>query len=327
MKVFRSISMFAMASAVAILPFNAPVFTSGVAHAEECQHSKWGKDDELGAANYVSPERTLAATKLVKKGESHPLGIVVNPGMPAFPPRSLSLQVVAPGQNNGRDTTQDFGWPASYNDDIAQLWFGIGPQIDGLGHLGEKNYYYNCNQGKDIVHITGLKKLGLEKVPPLISRGVLIDMAEYKGVEAMNGGDAITEEDVKGAMEAQGVTINEGDVVLIHTGWTDAKLASAPKEWVSTEPGLDNAASVYLASFNPMAVGSDTWGLEVVPPKKGDRVFYGHVELLSKRGIYILETMNTGRLAEENVSEFMFVLGHARITGTVQMIINPVAMW
>ncbi len=327
MRIFKSVVLTALASAVAFFPVNSSGLSIGAAKAEECTHSKWGKDDEIGAANYVSPERTLAATKLVKKGESHPLGIVVNPGMPAFPPRSLSLQVVAPGQNNGRDTTQDFGWPASYNDDIAQLWFGIGPQIDGLGHLGEKNMYYNCNRGKDIVHITGLKKLGLEKVPPLISRGVLIDMAKHKGVEAMAGGQAITEADVKDAMAAQNVTINEGDVVLIHTGWTDAKLESAPKEWVSIEPGLDNAASAYLASLNPMAVGADTWGLEVVPPAKGDRVFYGHVELLAKRGIFILETMNTGRLAAEGVNEFMFVLGHARITGSVQMIINPVAMW
>ena len=76
-----------------------------------------------------------------------------------------------------------------------------------------------------------------------------------------------------------------------------------------------------------MSVGSDTWGLEVVPPAEGDKVFYGHVELLKNNGIYILETMNTGRLAAEEVKEFMFVLGQARIKGTVQMIINPVAMW
>lgn len=64
-----------------------------------------------------------------------------------------------------------------------------------------------------------------------------------------------------------------------------------------------------------------------MPPAKGDKVIYGHVELLKKRGIYILETMDTGRLGKESVHEFMFVLGQARVKGTVQMIINPVAMW
>ena len=128
---------------------------SGV--AEECEPSRWGADDEIGAANYVTPEQVLMAVKLVKKGQSHPLGIVVDPNMPAFPPRSMSLQVVQPGQHNGRSLIQDFGWDVSYNDDLAQLWFGIGPQLDGLGHMGEAGVYYNCNKAVDFIDISGLK--------------------------------------------------------------------------------------------------------------------------------------------------------------------------
>lgn len=303
------------------------VALSNGALAQECEPSKWGPDDEIGAANYVTPERVLAATKLVKEGESHPLGIVVDPNMPAFPPRSTSLQIVQPGQHNGRDLSQDFGWPLVYNDDLAQLWFGTGPQIDGLGHLGESGVYYNCNNAVDFVHITGLKKLGIDKIPPLIGRGVMVDMAKHFGVAAMEGGQVITSEDIKAAASQQGVEIREGDVVLFHTGWTDAKLESDPTAWVSAEPGLNNEAMAYMASLNPMAVGADTWGVDVFPPPEGDKIFYGHVRLLKENGIFILEVMNTGRLASEGVNEFMFVLGQARIKGAVQMIINPVAMW
>ncbi len=305
----------------------AALLTCGPAHAADCRPSKWGKDDEIGAANYVTPDRVLAATKLVKKGMSHPLGIVVDPKMPAFPPRSTSLQIVTPGQHNNRELTKDLGWPIVYNDDLAQLWFGTGPQIDGLGHLGESNLYYNCNDARDFVHITGLKKLGVDKVPPLIARGVLIDMAKHFKVATMSAGQGITPADIDAAMKAQGVVVREGDVILIHTGWTDAMLDKDPKAWVSGEPGLTNVAAVHLAKMNPMAVGADTWGVEAVPPVKGDKVFYGHVTFLKENGVYILETMNTGRLAKEGVNEFMFVLGQARIKGTVQMIINPVAMW
>lgn len=312
-----------LAAAVATVAFGAVA----TAAAADCKPSKWGKDDQIGAANLVTPARVLAATKLVKKGMSHPLGIVVEPGMPAFPPRSVSLQVVAPGQHNGRDLTQDFGWPGSYNDDLAQLWFGIGPQLDGLGHLGESNQYYNCNEAKDFVALTGLTKLGTHNVPPMVARAVLIDMTRHFKVPALAAGQGITPEDIDAAMKAQGVTINEGDVVLFHTGWTDTMLPKDPKTWVSSEPGLTNAAAVHLAKFNPLAVGSDTWGLEAVPPVKGDKVFYGHVTFLKENGIYILETMNTGHLAREGVKEFMFVLGQARVKGAVQMIINPVAMW
>jgi kynurenine formamidase len=295
--------------------------------AAPCKVSKWGADDQIGAANYVTPKQVLMATKLVKKGQSHPLGIVIGSKTPAFPPRSLSLQIVQPGQHNGRDLAQDFGWPVVYNDDIAQLWFGIGPQIDGLGHLGEDGMYYKCNKAVDFIHITGLKKLGVHAIPPLIGRGVMIDMAKHFGVTTMKAGQVIGSADIKAAAAAQGVEFREGDVVLFHTGWTDGMLKSDPKAWVSGEPGLNNEAMAYMATLNPMAVGADTWGVDVVPPPKGDKVFYGHVSLLKENGIYILETMNTGRLAKEGVHEFMFVLGQARIRGTVQMIINPVAMW
>lgn len=82
-----------------------------------------------------------------------------------------------------------------------------------------------------------------------------------------------------------------------------------------------------MGSLNVMAVGADTWGIEPIPAKEGDGVFYGHVVLLKDHGIYLLETMNTGPLVEAGVNEFAFVLGQARIRGTVQMIINPVALW
>ena len=179
------------------------VFSNG-ALAQRCESSKWGPDDEIGAANYVTPENVLAATKLVKEGQSHPLGIIVDPTMPAFPPRSISLQIVQPGQHNGRDLSQDFGWPLVYNDDLAQLWFGTGPQI-GLGHLGESGVYYNCNKAVDFVHIAGLKKLGIHNIPPLVGRGVLVDMAKHFGVAAMDGGQVITSEDIKAAAKQQGV--------------------------------------------------------------------------------------------------------------------------
>lgn len=304
---------------LSILPLNAS--------AQECKPSRWGAEDQIGAANHVDPARVLSASQLVKKGQSHPLGIVVDPAMPSFPPRTMSLQVVQPGQHNGRDLTQDFGWPVVYNDDMAQLWFGIGSQLDGLGHMGEAGMYYNCNAAVDFIDISGLKKLGTHQIPPMIGRGVMVDMARHFGVTTMAAGQTISSNDIKTAAKAQGVTFREGDVVLFHTGWTDGKLKSDPVAWGAGQPGLTNEAFAYMGSLEPMAVGADTWGIDAVPAAPGDKLFYGHVEMLKNRGIYLLETMNTGRLASEEVHEFMFVLGQARIKGAVQMIINPVAMW
>ena len=300
------------------------VATSAVS-ADECVPSPWGADDQIGAANRVTPERTVAAAELVKKGISHPLGIVIEPGMPAYPPRYTELQVVQPNQQFNADL--GVGWEASSNDDVLQMWLGTGPQLDGLGHMGEAGEFYNCNQGKDFSIITGLTKLDISGIPPMVGRGVMIDIAKQMGVDSLQAGQPITSNDIKAAMKSQGVTVGEGDVVLLHTGYTDATLKQNPSLWAGSIPGITNEASVFLAGLKPMAVGADTWGLGAVPPRAGDKIFYDHVVLLKQHGIYILETMNTGRLADEGVHEFMFVLGQARLKGAVQMIINPVAMW
>ena len=303
----------------------ALIVASSAVSAAECVPSPWGADDEIGAANRVSPERTVAAATLVKKGISHPLGIVIEPGMPAYPPRYTQLQVVQPNQQFSADL--GVGWEASSNDDVLQMWLGTGPQLDGLGHMGEAGEFYNCNQGKDFSVITGLTKLDISGIPPMVGRGVMIDIAKQMGVDSLQAGQPITSDDIKAAMKAQGVTVGEGDVVLLHTGYTDATLKQNPAQWGASIPGITNEASVFLAGLKPMAVGADTWGLGAVPPRPGDKIFYDHVVLLKQHGIYILETMNTGRLADEGVHEFMFVLGQARLKGAVQMIINPVAMW
>lgn len=304
----------------------AMCLTATVGYAQDCTPSKWGADDTIGSANLVTPERTLEAAKLIKQGKSMPLGIAIGSDTPAFPPRSLSLQVVQPNQQGGQKLS-GFGYEGNYNDDILQTWIGIGSQLDGLGHLGENGAYYNCLDEKEISVITGLTKLGTHDVPPLVGRGVILDMAAQAGVDVMQAGQSFGSAEIKDAAQKQGVELREGDIILFYTGWTDVTFVENPTLWGQAEPGLDNEGAVYLSSLNPIAVGGDTWGLEAVPPKEGDKVFYGHVTFLKDNGIYILETMNVGPLLDEGVNEFMFVLGQNRITGAVQAMINPVALY
>ena len=294
--------------------------------AQDCAPSKWGADDEIGSANLITPENTLKAAGLIRQGKSMPLGIVIDSETPAFAPRSLNLQVVQPNQQGGQ-RLDGFGYPGVYNDDILQTWVGIGSQIDGLGHLGEGGMYYNCNDEKDFAAITGLTRLGVHAIPPLVGRAVIVDMAAHAGKDHLDAGEHFGSAEIQAAAEAQGVAFREGDIILFHTGWTDAMLEADPTAWVSGEPGINNEGTAWVAGLNPMAVGGDTWGLEPVPAAEGDGTFYGHVILLQQNGIYILETMNTGPLLAEGVNEFFFVLGQARIRGTVQMIINPVALY
>ena len=306
------------------LPFllTAAVAT-GVVADDGCEPSRWGAGDEAGNANLITAESVLAASELVKTGKTYSLGITIDASTPAFPPRGLMLQVVQPGQQQGRVAFPN----STYNDDVFQGWFGIGSQIDGLGHVGAPGgMFYNCNDAKDFAFLTGLNKLGIEKVPPIVARGIVLDMAGHFGVEHMEAGQFFDVEDVQAVEKKQGTPVREGDVVLFHTGWTDAKLEADPEAWVSAEPGQTEEVASYLASRNVVAVGADTWGVDVVPPPDQTRPFQGHVILLKENGIYIFETMNTGPLVRDGAFEFLFVLGHAKVRGAVQMIINPIAI-
>lgn len=304
----------------------AALFASAsLSYAQEADWypSKWGAEDTLGAANYLTPERALSAAGLVKLGKTHALGIITGPETPAFPPRSYDMLVVQPNQI-GETTLGPTG--TVYNDDILHTWVGIGSQIDGLGHIGINHTYYNGNEAIDFAKPAGLTKFGVENTPPIVTRGVVLDMAGLNGVEMMEEGQAISAEDIQAAEEAQGVTIREGDVVLLHTGWLDI-IDSDPERFASVEPGLSLSGAEYLVDKGVVAIGADNWALEVIPFEEGTGVFEVHQYLLPKNGTYILENMNTGPLVEDDVSEFMFVLGSPRLAGSVQAIINPVAIY
>ena len=298
--------------------------TTALAQDEEtsCKPSRWGPDDELGNINLIDEKSVQRAVKLVRTGRTYSLGITIDATTPAFAPRSLSLQIVQPGQQESARPNAGM----TYNDDVFQGWFGIGSQLDGLGHLGFDGMYYNCNHARDFAHISGLTKLSTDKVPPMVARGIVLDVAAHYGVAHLDAGQHFSVADVKAIAKRQRTPIKEGDVVLFHTGWTDAKLDSDPEAWVSGEPGQSEEVAQYLADKNVIAVGADTWGLDVVPAQVAERPFQGHVILLKEHGIYILETMNTGPLVRDGVFEFLFVLGQAKVRGAVQMFINPIAI-
>src|SRR5262250_71327 len=137
------------------------------AQQQTCFPSKFGPTDEIGAANNLTPAKTLAASKLVTKGKAYRLGIETNKNTPAYPPRTWAVTIVQPGQTMGTTIGPN---KATYNDDIITGWVGIGSQIDGLGHLGIDNVYYNCNKAPDFVKVDGLTKLGIETVPAIATR-------------------------------------------------------------------------------------------------------------------------------------------------------------
>jgi kynurenine formamidase len=285
--------------------------------------SKFGPKDEIGSANYLTPALAAEAAKLVKTGKTYSLGITVNTSTPAFPPRTCAIYIVQPGQTGSADGLGPT--KTTYNDDILNCWTGIGTQLDGLGHIGVSDRYYNGLKWGEFATMGGLKKLGADTVPPFVTRGVLLDMAAYYGVDVVKEGTAFNTAEIEGAAKKQGVTIRQGDVVLFHTGWLSL-IEKDPKRYGSVEPGLGRDGARYLVSKNVVAIGADTWGLEAIPFEQGAGVFEVHQILLPMSGTYILENVNTAELAKDKAWEFMFVLGQNKYQGSVQAMINPVAI-
>jgi kynurenine formamidase len=292
------------------------------AAADDWCKSKYGPADEIGAANLLTPQLALEAAKLVKTGKTYRLGVETNSKTPAFGPRSWALVVNQPGQAGGIGLGPT---RTNYNDDIYMGYVGTGSQIDGLGHIGVDNVYYNCNRNSEFVQANGLTKLGVEKIPPFVTRGVLLDMTAYYGKDLLPEGTAFNRKEIDEQARRQGIEIRKGDVVLFHTGW-QALVGKDDKRFISGEPGLGKDGALYLASKQVLAVGADTWGLDAIPFEPGVGVFEVHQILLPRNGIYILENMDTAALAKDKAWEFMFVLGVSRFTGGVQGIVNPVAI-
>jgi kynurenine formamidase len=285
--------------------------------------SKFGPNDEIGNLNHVTPAKTLAATKLVTRGKAYRLGIETNSRTPAFAPRTFSLTIVQPGQAAGATLGPT---KTTYNDDIIAGWVGIGSQLDGLGHIGIDNLYFNCNKAADFAATDGLKKLGIEKVPPIATRGVLLDMAGYFRTDIVKEGTAFNRAEIEGAMKRQGIAaIEKGDVVLFYTGWTKL-IGKDNTRYATVEPGLGVEGAMYLAALEVAMVGADTWGLEVIPFEKDAGVFEVHQTLLPLHGIHILENIDTAEMVKDQAWEFLFTLGPSRITGAVQAIVNPIAI-
>lgn len=285
--------------------------------------SKFGPNDQTGNINHITPAKTLAASKLITKGKTYRLGIETNKDTPAYPPRTFAITVVQPSQIAGNTIGPS---KTTYNDDIIAGWVGVGSQLDGLGHIGIDNLYFNCNKAVDFAMTDGLKKLGVENVPAIATRGVLLDMAGYFNTDIVKEGTAFNRPEIEGAMKRQGISaIEKGDVVLFYTGWLKL-LGQDNKRFGSAAPGLGRDGAKYLASLDVAIVGSDTWSLEVIPFEKDAGVFEVHQFLIPLNGIHILENINTEEMVRDQAWEFLFTLGPARITGGVQAIVNPIAI-
>ena len=295
----------------------------------------WGEGDEAGSTNwYTKPEVVLRALSQIKEGKTYKLGHEYHADMPLFGARKFSLRIPAT-PTGGPFGANKIVW----HDEFLATEIGqVGTQFDGLGHIGvqigadgnrAEMRFYNGFTEAEMGTAYGLAKLGAEKLHPIVARGVLIDFAGARGVDALNAGECMTEDDIKMALEKQGMAdfeFMDGDAILFRYGW-EMHWGDPPK-FNEGSPGLCAETAKWIASLNPGVTGGDTWNATDAVPYPGDEscAFCVHQMLQTRHGIVNQENLALKQLVDDGVYVFAYIYSPVPIRGATGSIGAPIAI-
>jgi kynurenine formamidase len=276
--------------------------------------------DELGAAKLLSPDVTLKALRQVKRGKIYRLAQVLDTDIPQLsdsPTITRSRRFVVargPASRAGSGALSE----------TVELPTHTGTHIDAFGHWYKDDCVFGGRNKEDVWTENGLTDLGIDRCPPLISRGVLFDVAGHKNLEMLESDVAIGSDDLAAVADTAGVKLRPGDIALIRTGWS--KLwAKRDRRYIVEEPGLTAEAARWLGEQGTVAIGADNWAIDACPPA-APRNRAVHEVCLTELGIYIIENLNLEELAADRVHEFLFVAIPTRLRGGTGFPIEPVAV-
>ncbi len=285
---------------------------------------RWGADDQLGALNQITPDDVVAAARLVRRGRIYSLAQPIRrSGVPCERSRNPSLHLMRVDGADYMAGAKPPGGVRATDDYLFMACHGT-THIDALAHVWTGDQMYNAIPGAQ-VRSSGARKLGIENVRGIAARGVLLDVAAFKGDAHLPAGYAITPADLEGCAAAQGVTVGRGDVVLVRTGWRGV-FDRDPDAYYRSQPGIGLACGPWIVARDVVAVGADNVAVEVDPPEDGKGPVPLHVELIRNHGIYLLELLELDELARDRVFEFLFVAAPLRIIGGVGSPLNPLAV-
>ena len=298
---------------------------------------KWGKDDQIGTLNYVGPAEVAAAAKLVKSGKVFPMGIPLDGNGPQrglYGGRWNPIhQMMATGSDAiaGKYDSQNI---LGYADDSINMPVQAATHWDALGHIFYKDQMYNGYSVSN-VDSRGVHKNGIEHTAgKMIGRGVLLDVARFKGKDFLEDGYGIPNAELDATAKAQGVEIRKGDFVIIRTGQMEQRIKDA--DWGGyaggDAPGVEFENCFWSQEKQIAAICSDTWGVEVRPNKSTEGIFQPwHWIVIPSMGLTMGEMFYVKDLAEhcakEKVYEFFFCAPPLVITGGTGSPINPQAIF
>lgn len=297
----------------------------------EVGRSPWGADDEIGRLNLMTPDSRRAVMARADASRSYDLSVDYFVGMPSWhgigDPRYQFWLTHTP-RGAAIDDPMQVGRTVnehvSYTGDAVSMYTHMGTHIDALNHFGLNGRIYNGFAADDFLGDRGWRKAGAETIPPIVARGVMIDVAAARGVDMLAANTRIGAKDLEGALARQNLTLRPGDVVLIRTG--RMQLYEKGEAFIADAPGLGMDAARFLVEHGAMVVGADNLSFEAFPSEIEGNYVPVHTYLLAQHGVPIIELAYLEDLARDHVYEFAFVGGSLKFRGASAAPIRPVAM-
>ena len=308
-------------AALQLLAASAPAYAQTWQPPTDAQRcpSIWGAADERGAGNLKGPETVLRATRLIKAGEVIELGHVLSPDIPLNPTRQFDVhtkRTTMNPQSNRRGSNEELV--------IAEIG-QVGTQFDGFAHQTIGDSMYNCVKVSEASTRNGFSRLGIQNVGAIVTRGVLIDVAAFKGVGMLPDAYEISVADLEQALKKQGVVLERGDAVIVHTGW-GRLWGKDNARYQASNPGIGVAAAQWLARQAPILVGADTAPVEVNPNPDRQLSLPTHQIMLVVNGVHLLENLKLDELAGKRVYEFALIVEPLKIQGGTGSTVAPIAI-
>jgi kynurenine formamidase len=297
-----------------------------------CNWGRWGADDQIGTLNHVTPEDVVAAAGLIRHGKVFALGIPLGTSGPQRGLFGKRWNPIHTMLATGTDALAGRQQRLLYADDALNMPIQAATHWDALGHIFYHDKMYNGHHASS-VDSNGLSKLGIEHAKDrLVGRGVLLDIARWQSVDALQDGEGIGNADLDACAAAQGVAIRKGDFLIVRTGQMEA--CNARGDWGGyaggDAPGLKFESCYWLQEKQVAGVCSDTWGVEVRPNETKDVNQPWHWVVIPAMGLYMGEMFNLKELAEDcardKVYEFFFCGAPLIIPGATGSPINPQAI-
>lgn len=296
--------------------------------------SPWGPDDEIGTLNMMTQNSKLEILSRISSGQTYDLSFEYYVGMPTL--HSLGLgdpsyqfwmthtpQGTVVDDPNGAGNK--INKKVNYTGDAIMMPTHTGTHIDALSHFGLNGEIWNGYTPQKHLGDHGWHKAGAENIPPIIARGVLIDLASLKEVEILDKGYRATPGDLKAALEHQNITLQQGDVVLIRTG--QGQRFTDGEAYLDNYPGVSMEALRWLVEEHKiMLLGADNLSLETLPSNQQENWIPGHTYLLAEKGMMFIENLNLEKLAEDQVYEFAFIAASLKLRGASGAPMRPLAI-